>query len=457
MLKTIPDIREHGPPELLDSPLRAIPHERKLQALAMAGGLPAILVAGALLLRSPWPLALKIGILLVLSGAWLAAGAALHKRALAPLQILANLLAALREGDFSFRAKPQAPDSALGTVFAELNTLADLLQHQRLGALEATALLRTVMAEIEVAIFAFDEEDRLRLVNRSGEDLLLRPREQTTGLKASDLGLDTTLAGPSPRLLDLAFPGRAGRWELRRGTFRQGGRPHHLVVLSDLTRPLREEEQLAWQRLIRVLSHEFNNSLAPIHSLAASLLTLLSRDPEPGDLREDLRQGLEIMGSRAESLRRFLDAYARLARLPAPTFAPLDLPALIQRVAALETRLPVRVDPGPPLTLAADRDQLEQLLINLVRNAVEAMRDTGGTVGVAWLTTGPFVEIRVEDEGPGLPTRGNLFVPFFTTKPGGSGIGLVLARQIAEQHHGTLSLENREGARGARAQVRLPC
>ena len=436
--------------------MKRIPHERRLQALAMAGGLPALLVAGVLILWLPWHTALKIGIVLILCIAWIAAGLALQKRVLAPLQILANLLAALREGDFSFRAKPQEPDSALGTVYLELNTLSDLLQTQRLGALEATALLRTVMAEIEVAVFAFDEEDRLRLVNRSGESLLKRPREQTLGLKASELGLDTAIEGPSPRLVDLLFPGRAGRWELRRGTFRQGGRPHQLVVLSDLTRPLREEEQLAWQRLIRVLSHEFNNSLAPIHSLSASLLSQLAKDPEPEDLREDLRQGLEIIGSRAESLRRFLDAYARLARLPGPSLASVDLASLIQRVAALETRLPVQVEPGPTLSLEADRDQLEQLLINLIRNAVEAMHDAGGTVQVSWISNEAFVEVRVEDEGPGLPTRGNLFVPFFTTKPGGSGIGLVLCRQIAENHKGTLTLENREGTRGARATLRIP-
>lgn len=436
--------------------MKPIPHEIKLQILAMAGGLPALLVAGGLMCWAPWPMALKIGIVLILCSAWIAAGVGLKKRVLAPLQILANLLAALREGDYSFRAKPQEPDTALGTVYLELNTLSDLLQNQRLGALEATALLRTVMAEIEVAVFAFDEEDRLRLVNRSGEGLLKRPREQTLGLKASELGLETALEGSSPRLVDLVFPGRAGRWELRRGTFRQGGRPHQLVVLSDLTRPLREEEQLAWQRLIRVLSHEFNNSLAPIHSLSASLLSLLGKAPEPEDLREDLRQGLAIIGSRAESLRRFLEAYARLAKLPAPNLAQVDLPTLIHRVAGLETRLPVQVEPGQDLLLEADKDQLEQLLINLIRNAVEAMDDTGASVHVSWISNEAFVEVRVEDEGPGLPTRGNLFVPFFTTKPGGSGIGLVLCRQIAENHMGTLTLENREGTRGARATLRIP-
>lgn len=433
-----------------------ISHERKLQLLAMAGGLPAVLFAAWLILQVPEFLTLKIGIFFIVFGVWVAAGYYIYVKILNPLQILANLLGALRQGDFSFRATYQGSESALGTVFLELNTLSDLLQKQRIGALEASALLSAVMAEIEVAIFAFDESDRLRLVNRSGEMLLNRPGKQALGLTALELGLGTALEGPSPRLLDLQFPGRAGRWELRRGNFRQGGCPHKLLVLSDLTRPLREEEQKAWQRLIRVLSHEFNNSLAPIHSLSGNLLKQLSKTPEPKDLREDLHQGMEIISSRAESLRRFLESYARLARLPSPTLVDTDINSMIARVAAMETRIPVQVNTGPKLILEADVDQLEQLLINLIRNAAEAMQDTEGIIMISWSSHNEFLEIHVEDEGPGLPTRENLFVPFFTTKPGGSGVGLVLCRQIAENHKGTLTLGDRQGTRGACAILRIP-
>lgn len=436
--------------------MKKISYERRLQAFAMIGGLPALVVAGILIILSPWFLAQKLWIFSLLCVIWMVAGLSIHRIALAPLQVIANLLASLKEGDFSFRAKHQESDSALSTVYSELNILSDLLQNQRLKAIEVTALLHTVMSEIEVSIFAFDEEERLRLVNQSGESLLRMPSEKALGLKSSEIGLNSVLEGPSPRLVDLEFSGHTGRWELRRGVFRQSGRPCQLVVLSDLTRQLRDEEQVTWQRLIRVLSHEFNNSLAPIHSLAGSLLNQLAKKTESEELREDLRHGLEIIESRSESLRRFLDAYACLARLPKPALTNVDLASLVRRVVSLETRLLVQVEPGPALNLQADSDQLEQLLINLVRNAVEAMHEMVGTVRVSWASHGTFVEVRVEDDGPGLPPRSNLFVPFFTTKPGGSGIGLLLCRQIAENHRGTLSLENREGSCGACATLRIP-
>jgi nitrogen fixation/metabolism regulation signal transduction histidine kinase len=383
---------------------------------------------------------------------------ALWERVVRPLQTVSNLLAAMREDDFSIRARGARGNDPLGEVLLEVNALADTLRRQRLGALEATALLSRVMAEIEVAVFAFDEDRELRLTNRAGERLLGQPEPRLLGRNAAELGLEACLREETPRVLDASFPGGAGRWEVRRSSFRQGGRPHHLLVLADVSRPLREEERQAWQRLIRVLGHELNNSLAPIQSIAGSLSGILSHDTPPEDWREDAGRGLAVIASRAEALSRFTGAYARLAKLPPPRFARVDLDALVRGVAELETRLPVRVS-GPPLLLSADPDQLEQLLINLVRNAVDAALETRGGVSVSWDRTNgrpAHVLLRVEDEGPGLTRTENLFVPFFTTKPGGSGIGLVLSRQIAEAHGGTLTLENRSGGRGCAAELRLP-
>jgi nitrogen fixation/metabolism regulation signal transduction histidine kinase len=254
----------------------------------------------------------------------------------------------------------------------------------------------------------------------------------------------------------MTFPGGAGRWDVRRSTFRERGLPHHLLVLSDLSRALREEERQAWQRLVRVIGHELNNSLAPIKSIAGSLESLVTRDPQPIDFREDMRRGLSVISSRAASLGRFMDAYARLARLPQPRFQTLSVSALVNRVVRLETRLEIALIPGPEVTIRADGDQLEQLLINLVRNAVDASMETGAGVKVGWIKSNGGLELRIEDEGPGLSNTGNLFVPFFTTKPAGSGIGLVLSRQIAEAHGGTLTLENRKAAHGCEARLRLP-
>jgi two-component system nitrogen regulation sensor histidine kinase NtrY len=399
---------------------------------------------------------------LVVIGTWLVTSLMLRERVVRPLQTLSNMLAALREGDYSIRARGADREDALGLAFLESNLLGETLRTQRLGAMEATALLRTVMAEIDVAVFAFDEADRVRLVNRAGERLLDQAAERILGRTAEQVGLAEQLDGPSPRTMDVTFPGGAGRWEVRRGSFRQDGRPHTLLVLADVSRTLREEQLQAWQRLVRVLSHEINNSLAPIKSITGSLLMLLDRTPSTGEngetreSRDDLRRGLSIIGGRSEALVRFMSSYARLAKLPAPNRAPLDVATWVRRIAALETRLPVTVRDGPPLTLRADGDQLDQLLINLVRNAVDASLDTRGRVTVSWSRQNGTLSVMVEDEGPGLANPTNIFVPFFTTKPQGSGIGLVLSRQIAEAHGGSLSLDNRRHARGCIATVRLP-
>ena len=425
--------------------------------LGMLTGLPSLAVAGLLLWRGDYTskTVWTVAVLLVLL--WLSFAFAVQGAVVRPLRTLSNLLAALREEDFSFRARGTREDDALGLAMVEVNMLADTLREQRLGALEATALLRKVMEEIEVAVFAFDAAHCLQLVNRAGERVLALPAERLLGRSASELGLGPALAAEPRQVVDLTFPGRAGRWEVSGGTFRQHGLPHRLLVLTDLSRALRDEERQAWQRLIRVLGHELNNSLAPIRSIAGSLERLIARDPRPADWEEDARRGLGIVASRAESLSRFMEAYGRLARLPAPQFQRVAVDALVRRVAGLEERVPVSVRAGPAVEVLADPVQLEQLLINLVKNAAEATVEAGGAgIDLCWRMADPgAVEVLVEDRGPGLPETGNLFVPFFTTKPQGSGIGLVLSRQIAEAHGGSLALENREGG-GCRARLTVP-
>jgi nitrogen fixation/metabolism regulation signal transduction histidine kinase len=400
---------------------------------------------------------ITLGLLVVLT--WLGFAFAVQNAVIRPLQTLSNLLAAFREEDFSFRARSPRVDDALGQAMLEVNALAETLRSQRLGALEATALLRQVMEEIDVAVFAFDGEHRIRLANRAGERLLGRPAEQLQGRSAAELGLEDAIAVDEPRVLEMTLPGGVGRFEARGGHFRQGGLPHRLLVLSDVSRALREEERQAWQRLIRVLGHEMNNSLAPIKSLAGSLERLVAKTPRAPDWEEDMRRGLGVIGGRAEALSRFMEAYSRLARLPPPQLQTVDVPALVARVAKLETRVSVAVAPGPAtVKVRADPDQIEQLLINLLRNGADAALETGGGVRIGWARPprAAYVEVFVEDEGPGLTNTANLFVPFFTTKPQGSGIGLVLCRQIAEAHGGALTLENRSDRKGCRAVLHLP-
>ena len=429
--------------------------DRRLLLLTLAAGLPAVVLVTVLVWRVDivWPVRLAAIVLVV--AAWGAGAFLVRRQVVHPLQTISNLLAALREDDFSIRARGAEPGDPLGQVMLEVNTLADTLRVQRLGAQEATALLRAVMAEIDVAIFAFDHEQRLVLVNRFGERLLGQSGETLIGQLAPALGLSEALHA-SGGLQDLTFPGGKGRWEVRRTTFWQGGLPHELLALADLSQPLREQEREAWRRLIRVLGHELNNSLAPIKSIAGSLESLLGRMPPPEDWREDMQRGLGVIASRSDALSRFIGEYARLARLPPPSRRLVELGPLARRVVALEERQAVAMSPGPDVTLDADPDQLEQLLINVVRNAVDAARETRGCVVLGWRVGTGMVEIWVEDEGPGLQSTANLFVPFFTTKPGGSGIGLAISRQIAEAHNGTLALENRQDRTGTRATLRLP-
>lgn len=431
-------------------------HDRRILLMALASGFPAVLIALILLWNGDQPARVQWTLTVLIIGFWLGFSHALRERVVFPLQTLSNLLAALREGDFSIRARGAARDDPLGEAMLEVNFLGQILREQRLGALEATTLLRTVMAEIEVAIFAFDGDQKLKLVNRAGERLLGQPAERLIGKGATDLGLVDCLSGETTRTLQMSFPRGAGRWEVHRSTFREHGAPHQLLVLSDLSRALREEERQAWQRLVRVLGHELNNSLAPIKSIAGSLESLVVRDPQPPDWKEDMSRGLGVIAARAASLNRFMEAYSRLARLPLPRLEPVSVSALVNRVVSLETRMNVDVSSGPEITIRADGDQLEQLLINLVRNAVDASLETGGGVKVGWRRNTVQVEVWIEDEGPGLSNTSNLFVPFFTTKPSGSGIGLVLSRQIAEAHGGTLTLENRTDSHGCEARLRLP-
>jgi two-component system nitrogen regulation sensor histidine kinase NtrY len=438
-------------------------HEGRVLLMTLAAGAPAVVVSMALLWVGDYTPKVFWTLGVLITCFWLGFSFAVQGRVVRPLQTVSNLLASLREGDYSFRARGGRGDDALSEVIREINALGGTMREQRIGALEATALLRTVMSEIDVAVFAFDPEGRLRLVNRAGERLLGRSSERASSRTAEELGLEDCLRvreSDETHTLTKAFPGDGGvvrRWGVRRSSFRERGVPHQLLVIGDLSRPLREEELKAWQRIVRVLGHELNNSLAPIKSIAGSLLSLLTRESLPGDWREDVRSGLDVVSARAESLSRFMESYARLARLPPPRLAPVELGPLVRRAAGLETRLKVDVLPGQEQTVGADADQLEQLLINLVRNAADASLVTRGAVRVGWRGTGNgHVEIWVEDEGLGLANTSNLFVPFFTTKPGGSGIGLVLSRQIAEAHGGTLTLENRRAARGCTARLRLP-
>jgi nitrogen fixation/metabolism regulation signal transduction histidine kinase len=433
-----------------------IGYEGRVVLLALLAGLPGSVTSLWILWSQDYQPRTQWTLTVLIVGAWMGFAMAVRERVVFPLQTLSNLLGALREGDFSVRGRSPRPDDALGEVMREVNTLGSTLREQRLGALEATTLLRTVMREIDVAIFAFDEFQRLRLVNATGERLLAMPPEKLLGLTAAELSMEACLDGPPQTTLQAVFPGAAGRFGVRRTRIRERGLPMELVVISDLTQALSEQELLAWQRLVRVLGHELNNSLAPIKSIAGSLVNIINRNPLAEDWRDDMQRGLQVITARSESLSRFIGAYARLAKLPRPQLQPLEVGSCVGRAVSFETRTEVQVVKGPEMTVKGDPDQLEQVLINLLRNAADASLTTNGKVTAGWRRDGSMLEIWIADEGQGLAGTANLFVPFFTTKPGGSGIGLVLSRQIAEGHGGALMLENRTDGPGCIARLRLP-
>lgn len=461
-------------------PLRFETRLRLYSAILCA---PIIGLLTALLFIEHFSSTAILSILIIVALGMLLAVAAFMDQIIRPLQTLANVVAALREEDYSFRARGARSNDPFGDLAIEINALADMHQTQRLGSLEAAALFRRVIAELDAPVLALDQSGRLRLINPAAERLFKINAARDLGRTAAELNIEMLTTHTGDEAIQL--PNRAennlasaapSRWIVHATQFRQRGVPHTLMLLTDVSTALREEERVAWQRLIRVLGHEISNSLAPIKSIAGSL-----RDRIPEQLNgslSDFDRGLGVIESRAESLNRFVQAYRQLAQLPAPSLRRVPVRPLLERVVSLEQRLEVQLKSVPDVEIFADLDQMEQLLINLVRNAVEAAfsareesivktiaakeMPVPGKVALAPAVTihaeprEGFMNITVVDNGPGLINPGNLFVPFYTTKKSGTGVGLALARQIAEAHGGTLELRNRAGTHGCEAIVRIP-
>jgi two-component system nitrogen regulation sensor histidine kinase NtrY len=446
-------------------------YENRISVYSFLVALPGLIVSTIFVWMQAWTVGSRLGFIAAELFVWWLLALALQEQTTRPLQTLANVIGSLREEDYSFRARNAAPEDALGELSLEVNALADMLSNEKVRTIEATALLQRVVDEIDAPLFAFDPASTLRLVNPAGEHLLRQGKARMIGRNAKELSLDQCLTADNESVVELNVNESQARWLLRRSSFRQSGVPHTLVVLSDVSRALREEERRAWQRLIRVLGHELSNSLAPIKSIAGSLSSRVSSTQMDAGVRSDLQRGLEIIEARSASLHRFLEAYRRLAQMPPPALREVALEPLITRAATLETRVPVRVRPGPSVAFQADPDQLEQMLINLIRNAADAVLESSTSaigkpqpkdetesakVAVRWDTDARDVMLIIEDDGPGLSNPANVFTPFYTTKPNGSGVGLVLSRQIAEAHGGSIEIANRAAHRGCIVKVVLP-
>lgn len=441
-------------------------YEHRISLYSFLVAVPGLIVSSVLVWMQPWTTGSRLSLIGAELFVWWLLALALQEQTTRPLQTLANVIGSLREEDYSFRARNAVVDDALGELSLEVNALADMLSDQKVHAIEATALLQRVVDEIDAPLFAFDPASKLRLVNPAGEHLLRQAKARMLGRSAQELSLQPCLTSENESVVELDLTDSQARWLLRRSSFRQHGVPHTLVVLSDVSRALREEERKAWQRLIRVLGHELSNSLAPIKSIAGSLSSRISTTPMDPGVRTDLQRGLEIIEARSASLHRFMEAYRRLAQMPAPAMRDVTLGPLVARAAGLETRIRVHVHPGPEIVFRADPDQLEQMFINLVRNAADAVLEIGqatptsssstDNVQVRWDAHPNEIVLTIDDNGPGLSNPANVFTPFYTTKPTGSGVGLVVSRQIAEAHGGRIEISNRQGTRGCSVKVVLP-
>ena len=375
-----------------------------------------------------------------------------------PIQSASNLVSAIREGDYSMQSRPSSTQDALGELYHEINLLIEDLKNQHQRAVESRILLNGIMDHTDVAIMAFDSHHRITLSNRAGCELLDVTPGACVGHTAEEFGVEELLSVEESKPFRHQFPGASGRWTVRRKEFREDGIPQSLLLIQDLSKSLREEERTAWKRLIRVMGHELNNSLAPIKSISGTLNTLVQRENLDEELKEDLEDGLHVIQKRADALSRFVGDYSKIAKLPQPDRSHFSLNALIDRIVNLHDfkGSSISSENCCQVELFADEAQIEQLLINLTKNAIEANGATGGVTTIRCKRELRWILIEVYDEGLGLASSDNLFIPFYSTKPGGSGIGLTLSQQIAENHEGSLELVNRDDRQGCVARVTIP-
>ena len=401
----------------------------------------------------PWPSMFKWAFGLMLAIALIECGRRLAVFSLKPIDAASTVVEALRDGDYALRFR-SGRSGVLGDLAYSINALADLLHSQAAENRESGLLLAKVLEEIDLPVFAFRDDGQLTLSNPAA--LALTGLSLQSGISAEALGVEKLLSGPLPRSVRLVFPAGSGRFLIKRRAFRLQGIPHQLLVMAEVGSVLSAERREAWQSLVRVMSHEINNSLGPIKSIAETWRTQVN-DPERKLSRESLGQSLDLIARRAGSLSRFVGVYASLARLPEPERKRTQVKSLVEKACALESRIDIQLS-GDELEFELDPDQVEQALINLIRNAAEAVESarsqrTDGDCRITWQQQGRSLVIDVIDNGAGLPESDNLFVPFFTTKPGGSGIGLLLVRRIAELHGGGFELLPRgDGLTGAQAR-----
>lgn len=429
--------------------------------LATAIAISLILTGVVLLPPALWPLSLPLHMqqalaAVLLIGACLMVAHRCLRSALQPIRSLGNVIDAIRLGDYSLRVRTDRP-GIIRELATDINRLSVSQSGQAQGVVESRAMIAKLVTALPLPWFVFDDQGRLRLTNPTADRML--GSSAPVGINAAALGLDKLMLSRSGATVQVVLPGASGRYVVHQETFRERGERYQLLLLVEVETALRAERQQAWESLVRVLAHEINNSLAPIKSIAETLADMLKKDDELSTT--ELQAQLQRIAHRASSLVSFVHNYASIARLPQPQMKTVQINQLIRHCIDLQPAHKVSTS-GEALTIKADPVLLEQALINLLKNADDsASHCNAPKIDINWRYeprhAQPGLLIAITDNGVGLSATDNLFVPFFTTKPGGSGVGLLLTRRIAELHGGTLSLRNRADNRsGAVAELWLP-
>ena len=380
---------------------------------------------------------------------------AIRRTAQFHFQSIHNLLDAVVRGDYSFRGAGARNDSAFGELVGTINALASTVQRQRLLSQESQHLVQKVVDQIDVAIIAWDEEDVIQLINPAARNLLVDVAGDGRGQPMpEELAFVSELKVRQTQVRDLGFGGSQGRYRLHLEQFISEGHAHNLLFMTNLSSILRLEERRAWRNLVRVLSHEINNSLAPLKSFSNTLMTQIEKRESDPSLKQELLEGMQVIGRRADSLATFVQSYQKIARLPEPNKRELDIKPLIVQLSSLFRENSLKLK-GDSVTVAVDSGQIEQALINLIKNAAEASEE-GAEILVSWFRDERYLVLTIEDHGEGIQNSENLFTPYYTTKPSGSGIGLVFCQQVVEAHGGYLQVGNRKAAGGCEARMGLP-
>ncbi len=372
------------------------------------------------------------------------------------VRVTLNLVASIRSHDFSLRASEVEQRGEVADLFRELNLVADEIKHIREDELDARRLLEQIVAQVNVAIVVLDAHGVIKLVNPFAE-LLLGSRAREILGKHVDTTMLREVTNSTGQWIDHEIPGVEGRWHVVVQSYRERGVPGRIVMMSDLEHILTHVESQAWRRLIRVIAHEVNNSLTPIISVSQTARRLLER---PADDARDgqVKQAVQVVGTRAGNLRQFISEYVALARLPEPQLGDVKIAGSMQLVERTMHAKGVtfRHDARCADTvIEGDQAQIEQVLINLIKNAMEA-QEKNPVVEVRYTVNQGRCEIEIADRGPGFSNPGDAFVPFYTTKARGAGIGLALCRQIVSNHFGKIYVENRADGVGAIVKVVLP-